>query len=78
VGPSATGPGVEVVSVAPGSPAADAGISAGDLIQKVGRTEITDVASFRRAMAAANETQPLILRVRVARTGTTAIRILRP
>jgi serine protease Do len=78
VGPSAAGPGVEVVSVAPGSPAADAGISAGDLIQKIGRTEITDVASFRRAMAAANETQPLVIRVRFARTGTTGVRILRP
>jgi serine protease Do len=78
VRPSATGPGVEVASVAPGSPAADAGISAGDLIQKVGRTEITDLASFRRAMTAADEKQPLVIRVRFARTGASAIRILRP
>jgi serine protease Do len=70
--------GVEVVAVAPGSPAEDAGIQAGDIIQKVGRTEVTDLASFRRAMDGANENDPLVVRVKVQRTGNTAIRILRP
>jgi serine protease Do len=70
--------GVEVVAVAPGSPAEDAGIQAGDIIQKVGRTEVTDLSSFRRAMDAANEKEPLVVRVKVQRTGQTAIRILRP
>jgi S1-C subfamily serine protease len=70
--------GVEVVAVAPGSPAEDAGIATGDIIQKIGRTEVTDLASFRRAMDTADEKEPLVVRVKLQRTGQTAIRILRP
>jgi serine protease Do len=69
--------GVEVVAVAPGSPAEDAGIRAGDVIQKVGRTEITNLASYRKAMEAVPESEAVVLRVR-AQGGSTGIRILRP
>jgi serine protease Do len=69
--------GVEVVAVAPGSPAEDAGIRAGDVIEKVGRTEVKSLAEYRKAIDAAPEREALILRVR-AQSGSTGIRVLRP
>lgn len=74
----ASGRGVEVVSVAPGSAAAEAGIVAGDIIERVGRVEITDLTSFRRAMERVSEKEPLVVRVRSAQTGARGVRILRP
>jgi Do/DeqQ family serine protease len=70
--------GVEVAAVAPGSPAEEAGISVGDLIQRVGRTSTPDLASFRRAMEAADEKSAIVLRVRFQRTGSTGTVPLRP
>jgi serine protease Do len=74
----AGGPGVEVAAVAPHSPAAEAGLAPGDVIDRVGRFTITDLASFRRAMASVREDQALVLRVRSARTGQRGTRLLRP
>lgn len=69
--------GVEVVAVAPGSPAEDAGIRAGDVIQKVGRTEVAGLDAYRRAIDAAPASEAVVLRVRT-QAGSTGIRILRP
>jgi serine protease Do len=55
--------GVEVVAVAPGSPAEDANIQAGDIIQRIGRTDVTDVASFRRALEGLRTDDEVVVRV---------------
>nr|AIA11915.1 PDZ domain protein [uncultured bacterium] len=69
--------GVEVVAVAPGSPAEEAGIRAGDIIEKVGRSEVANLSAYRKAIDAAPDTEAVVLRVR-AQGGSTGIRILRP
>jgi S1-C subfamily serine protease len=75
---AAAEPGVEVTAVAPGSAAAEAGLAAGDLIQKLGRAAVPDMARFRRVMATASDSAPLVVRVKFRRTGMTGIRVLRP
>jgi Do/DeqQ family serine protease len=56
--------GVEVVAVAPASPAEDALIQAGDIIQRIGRTNITDLASFRKALEGTKAGDELVVRLR--------------
>jgi Do/DeqQ family serine protease len=56
--------GMEVVSVTPGSPAEDAMIAQGDVIQRIGRIDVTDAASFRRALDAVHSNDDVVLRVR--------------
>jgi len=43
--------GVVVTDVAPNSPAADADIQSGDVITEVGRAQVTDTESFKKALA---------------------------
>ncbi len=54
--------GVVVSEVQPGSPADDAGLRQGDVIQEVNHKSVTDVDGFRQAVNAAG-TQPLVLLV---------------
>ncbi|MFH1709004.1 MAG: trypsin-like peptidase domain-containing protein [Planctomycetota bacterium] len=64
--------GVCVVGVAKNSPGARAGIEVGQLIIKVGRTEVNDVAAFERAVAAFTLADGIPLVVRTA-DGTVAV-----
>ena len=45
------GSGVVVTDVAPGGPAASAGIRPGDIISEVNRKKVTDIGSYRNALA---------------------------
>src|SRR6476469_4586141 len=51
VGPGDDGKAVMIRDVAPGSPAATAGVKAGDRIVKVGKDEARDVDAFMKAVA---------------------------
>jgi serine protease Do len=53
--------GVLVARVQPGSRAAEAGLTRGDVIQEVNRREVRNVQEFRRAMDAARGDQPILL-----------------
>ena len=53
--------GLYVAEVAPASPAADAGLQAGDVIEQVNRKPIHDVSSLRQAVAASGEKPALVL-----------------
>jgi len=55
------GEGVIVTSVEPGSPAAEAGIQAGDLIQGVNRQSVSTVDDFQKAIARASGDKVLLL-----------------
>jgi serine protease Do len=57
-------PGVLVADVAAGSAAEDAGLQRGDLIQEVGRTEITSVAEFDKVVAELKSGESAALLVR--------------
>jgi len=69
--------GVEVVAVSPASPAEDAGIQAGDILQRIGRTNITDLASFRKALEGSKPGDELVARIRRQGSGNNAIVTLR-
>src|SRR5439155_11162779 len=69
--------GVEVVAVAPASPAEDAGIEAGDIIQRIGRTNVTDLAGFRKALEGPKAGDELVVRLRRQGNGVTSIVTLR-
>jgi serine protease Do len=53
--------GVAVIEVAPGSPAALAGIQRGDVIEEVNRQPIESVADFTKVMADAKDNDALVL-----------------
>jgi serine protease Do len=53
--------GLYVAEVAPASPAADAGLQAGDVIEQVNRKPIHDVSSLRQAVSASGEKPALVL-----------------
>ena len=59
--------GVIVTQVAPGSPAAAAGIQPGDLIEEVNRTAVTSVDEFSTVIAGLKEEETLLV---LARRGT--------
>jgi serine protease Do len=69
--------GVEVVAVTPGGAAEDARLDAGDVIQRIGRTEITDVASFQKVLAAARSGEELVVQVRSQAGGINRYLVLR-
>ena len=58
-----------VRSVAPGGPAANAGLLAGDLIVEYGGTPVSDVASLMRLAAASSTGDSVLIRVRRGNTG---------
>jgi serine protease Do len=53
--------GVVVTGVEPGSPAADAGLRTGDVIQEVNRKPVNDVDGFSRAIAQAKSQDTILL-----------------
>lgn len=55
--------GVVVIDIDAESPAADAGVSIGDVILSIGKTEISDVDDYRAAIAALEEGKPAILHI---------------
>jgi len=57
----ALGEGVIVTSVAPGSPAANAGIQPGDLIQSVNREPVDTADDFEKTVAATDGNKVLFL-----------------
>ena len=70
--PGGVGTGVAMVqSVAPGGPAATAGLLAGDLIVEYGGTPVGDVASFNRLVGASAPGDTIPIRVRRGNTGRT-------
>ena len=56
--------GVVVIDVAPDSPAEQAGLQAGDVIEEVNRQTTNSVAAFQQAVAAAQQQETLLLLVR--------------
>lgn len=68
--------GVRVAEVLPNSPAADANITRGDIVTRVGNRAITDIDDFREAMEAATPGESVPLRLnRRGRTQFIAIRV---
>jgi serine protease Do len=61
--------GVVIVQVDPGTPAADAGLQRGDVIQEVNKKPVTSVRQFEDAVRAAGQAPILLL---VNRAGSTA------
>lgn len=53
-------PGVLVLRVPPGTPAADAGLRSGEVVRSVNGTPVRDVTSLRRAFYAAREARLLV------------------
>jgi serine protease Do len=62
--PADDGQGAEIVSVSPGSPAFEAGLDAGYVIQQVGTTPTPNVDSFQKAINAASPDAGVVLRVK--------------
>ena len=60
--------GLRVIEVAPGTPAADAGLKPGDVLLRVGTVDVDGLAALRRAVTAAAPDQPIA--VLVLRDGT--------
>jgi serine protease Do len=56
-------PGVEITAVAPGSPAEDAQLKPGDIINRIGDVSIRDLAGFRNAMFNLKQNGAVVLRV---------------
>jgi serine protease Do len=55
--------GVVVIGVNPGSPAADAGITPGDVITTIGRREIKNLNDYRQALAEIKKGQTVVFQV---------------
>jgi serine protease Do len=72
--PDATG--VVVSSVTPGSPAEEAGLRPGDIIEMVGNKPATNVAEFRKLLAARAEGESVLVLVR--RGDQTLFRVIKP
>jgi serine protease Do len=62
----ASGEGVLVAGVAPDSPAAESGITAGDVVLQANRVPVGSVAALRAAVGKTAEGKPLLLLVRPA------------
>jgi serine protease Do len=67
--------GVLVQAVTPGSPAADAGVQAGDVILQVNQVSVGSVEGVKREAAKAKGDKPLLLLLRRA-DGTTSFAAL--
>ena len=67
--------GVVVSGIDPASPAADAGLQEGDVIQEVNHQPVTGVDGFNRAMQSAGN-QPVVLLI--DRNGTTSFVVVQP
>jgi S1-C subfamily serine protease len=67
--------GVVVTNVQPDSPAAEAGLRRGDVIQEVNRRPVTNVAAFERAVRQAGSDPVLLL---VNRGGNTQFLVIEP
>ncbi|MCL6507675.1 MAG: Do family serine endopeptidase [Bryobacteraceae bacterium] len=67
--------GVVVTNVRPDSPAAEAGLRRGDVIQEVNRRPVTNVASFERAVRQAGSDPVLLL---INRGGNTHFLVVEP
>ncbi|HUA17657.1 MAG TPA: DegQ family serine endoprotease [Bryobacteraceae bacterium] len=67
--------GVVITKVDPASPAADAGLQQGDVIQEVNRHPVSSVAQYERAMQEAGNRPVLLL---VNRNGETSFRVVQP
>lgn len=70
------GGGAEIVSVAPGTPASDAGLQPNDVITHVGRTPTPSLDAFQSAINATPSNAGIVLRVKSAR-GTRFV-VVRP
>jgi serine protease Do len=55
--------GVAVIDVKPGTPAADAGLSTGDVILAIGKTSITNVSIYEKAVAKLKTGKPVIFHI---------------
>jgi len=53
--------GVLIAAVQPGSPAAEAGLTRGDVIQEVNRKPVRNVQDLRQALASVGKDQPVLL-----------------
>ncbi len=67
--------GVVVTDVAAGSPAMEAGLERGDVIEQVNRQDVTTPEQYQRAVRAAGN-QPIVLLVN--RGGSTAFVVVQP
>ena len=67
--------GVVVTEVNPGSAAAEAGLTRGDVIQEVNRKPVSNVSEFRTAVRAAGNEPVLLL---INRSGTTSYVLISP
>jgi len=56
-------PGVEITAVTPGSAAEDAGLAAGDIINRIGEQPVRNLAGFRSAMSQVKSGSAVVLRV---------------
>lgn len=56
-------PGVAITAVAPGSPADDAQLKAGDIINRIGGQPVTNLATFRSAMSQLKHDGAVVIRV---------------
>ncbi|MGE3852460.1 MAG: trypsin-like peptidase domain-containing protein [Planctomycetota bacterium] len=68
---TADGSGAKVTAVAEGSPAAEAGIRVGDLIRKVGNTEVTGLDTLRASLKGFKPADSLSINVERAGAATT-------
>ena len=69
--------GVLVTSVMPGSPAADAGVQAGDMVLQVNQSSVSSVEGVKAEVAKAKADKPLLLLLRRA-DGSTRFAALSP
>ncbi|MBX5495619.1 MAG: PDZ domain-containing protein, partial [Bryobacteraceae bacterium] len=67
--------GVVITDVRPGSPAAEAGLRRGDVVQEVNRRRVTNVSSFERAVREGEGNSILLL---VNRGGNTMFLVIEP
>lgn len=67
--------GVVVTDVDPGSPAAEAGLARGDVIQEINRQPVSSVAQFQRVLRESGKQQAVML---INRHGSTAYIVVQP
>ena len=55
--------GIAVIDVKPGTPAADAGLSTGDVILAIGKTNIINVSTYEKVVAKLKTGKPVIFHI---------------